>query len=351
MSSDVLPWAPDSDRQCRECPDKAPISAKSDPVRCGRCNSPFHQSCAERAKIDPAKGCRHCKKYKIHKDPFDDLKSFFAEDADKREKRFNSRLDKVDSTVANLDKKVSAKLNDLKEAVHELRQGQLVTSKKLEELEGVQKNLDDRVNKLESTTPSNLEKASQTAVEAAVKESTQRLINQRNLIIYGIPESGESSIRARHEADSRIIESLLETFPTSLSNGQFQLIRLGSSTHVAESRPRPLKIILSSLSDALSFKNMFLEQKKLATALPILKDLSITTDKTRMQQREFKQAKDILQKRLDKGETNLYISTRNGFPEIRKRKTLAQPDPLRSLMSLSETRHRTSSTSSNKSLN
>lgn len=80
--------------------------------------------------------------------------------------------------------------------------------------------------------------------ELMIEEYTERIRRKSNLIIYNMPESREEDAAKRQADDSKRVEDILPTF--NVTSSITKTFRLGKRSSVADSKPRPLKIIFEN---------------------------------------------------------------------------------------------------------
>lgn len=143
-------------------------------------------------------------------------------------------------------------------------------------------------------------------------EDRQRRKN--NIMIFNVAESASDSHADRLEHDNTAIHEL---FSLTKSDNIIQLKNNSKITRVGKfipnSKPRPVKIICNNESECHSIIQELWKLKKDQNLKQVLSQISITRDKTQMQQANFKAAKIDMLDRMKRGEKNLYIREVNGF--------------------------------------
>ena len=134
---------------------------------------------------------------------------------------------------------------------------------------------------------------------AEKKEDTEKAMARCNIIIYGLDEPTESDGEKRKIETNEKLDEIL-TFLEVPGVAPVKMHRLGkfkAATEGEASKPRPLKIILSSLDEATTIVNSC---KKLKNAPAHLKKLSVSHDLTNEERsfirEEVKKAKDLTAK-------------------------------------------------------
>lgn len=142
-------------------------------------------------------------------------------------------------------------------------------------------------------------------VSETVHELNERLLREKNLMIFGAAEleSGESD-------NTLVSDIILKAHPeANISN--IKIFRIG---RVNTTAPRPIKVILESSSEVKSIIRRAKELKK----VQLYNNIYLSFDRTRKQIDEYKALKGKLEARLRGGETNLKIKYFNGCPRIVK---------------------------------
>lgn len=218
-------------------------------------------------------------------------------------KDVDNKLGSLDASVGTLNTKVdnfTDKCENLKVDVDTLRKDYGELRADLDQEKTARKALEVRV-----ANP----------VSACLRELSERADKQRKLIAFGIPESGESNYKKKIEADRAFVTSLLELLAPDLVGVKFYVSRIGERVE-GNVVPRPLRVKFESAEQANLTLKLFIAQKKATVIPPLLLNLSLTGDKTKMQRDEYAQIKAQLEVRKATGEEGLFISTRSGAPVI-----------------------------------
>lgn len=158
------------------------------------------------------------------------------------------------------------------------------------------------------------EKLSAMTPHRIIMEAKDRSERERNVVIWGVPESGDSG------ADSGFVAEVLDHV-TGIPEGGIEVVeRVGKRQ---ESRPRPIKVRLNSLD----LKIAILKAKARLNSSKYNK-IYIRSDLTVQQTDMLRAARDELRDREAKGEADLKIIYRNEEPVvISTRQTKIRKDP------------------------
>lgn len=279
--------------------------------------------------MDEQKGsCQRCATYikaksqavprRAPPDRFEELRKALSEESRKQKDRLMERLEvltdmnsklgtldlKVGSLVAKVDS-LSTNYNALKEDVEILSANQVKLREDFER---------DKTERRKET------EGSQTiAVANCLKELTERADKQRKLVVFGVPESGENSVKKKLEADRAFVASLLQLLSPDFVNIRYFVSKIGDVVG-AEKVPRPLTVCVESPDQANFIIKLFISQKKTTTFPPLLRNLNVSADKTKLQREEYALAKAQLEGRKAMGKEDLMIVTRSGAPVVQTRK-------------------------------
>lgn len=144
------------------------------------------------------------------------------------------------------------------------------------------------------------------------RESTERSKIEFNAIAYGLPESTASTAALRVKDDLLTLNNHLNNLSIPVPN-EPKLVRLGNSS---AKKPRPLKIICKSTSDASQLISNFKSQIQLGLSPP--PGFNIVRDKTTLERNLLRQAHKDLEREMNSGSHNLTISYINGVPAVVK---------------------------------
>lgn len=146
--------------------------------------------------------------------------------------------------------------------------------------------------------------------EKIIQEIGDREKRKNNIIIYGHPESECQTNSEQQDLDAKLINDIL-TF-ASIDEPNIRPIRLGNVNRSVESKPRPIKVTLSSEPNVLSL----LKKSNNFQSVDKWKNIFLSRDRTLMQREIHNAARAERDERLAKGETNLKIKYKNGIPSV-----------------------------------
>ncbi|CAK1603884.1 unnamed protein product [Parnassius mnemosyne] len=147
------------------------------------------------------------------------------------------------------------------------------------------------------------------ATESAIQEMTERANRANNLIIYDVPESTSDIVDKRKEDGVGECVAIINTITNKVNCNGIKVFRLGAPKKHAGAKPRPLKAILHTKSDALE---VLRHRNKLS------EPSNITSDLTPLQREYLKYLREKLNKRINDGETDITIKYIRGHPTIVK---------------------------------
>lgn len=149
-------------------------------------------------------------------------------------------------------------------------------------------------------------------LENSSMEDVERVRRNGNIIIYGLPEPPLPSSGARKSADfteaGRVVATICPDLPTSF----MQVNRIGAFSQT-QARPRGLRVQLGIMTAAELLTNAF---RSITPKPPSLSGLSITRDRTPLQQRQLHSAIKELDERKKSGEENLSLSFSGSRPRV-----------------------------------
>lgn len=152
-----------------------------------------------------------------------------------------------------------------------------------------------------------------------VEELAEQHARKQNIIVFGISEqSPETGADLRIEADKVELSSVLKSCVPTMDLSTMRPHRLGRYSPT-QSRPRPIKVTLASVSDVHS---LIKNTNKLKNT-PNYSKISISYDRTPKQLSTYKKLKQQLNDRISSGENNITIKYVRGVPKI-----VTKPIPL-----------------------
>lgn len=184
----------------------------------------------------------------------------------------------------------------------------------------------EEINKNLETINKDVSAATELATKANAKipevftnvtsEVEDRLARKSNVIVFGIPENAGGDTLSRKSKDGEsLIQAFNElSFPVDLSHSTY--FRLGKfSQRLA--RPRPLKVIFSSMSKASELLCAFSQRKKSLDGSSSLKQILILPDQTEAQRLSYRNLKlELEDRKIAENNPNFKILTRNGRQQI-----------------------------------
>lgn len=151
--------------------------------------------------------------------------------------------------------------------------------------------------------------------QQVVDEIEDRLSRRRNVVMFGLPEPVGGDGRARKAKDLEAVSGILKEL-SAADTTPVTCLRLGKfSEHLAQ--PRPLKVVFSSADIATNLLINASQKKSQRETPGLLGQVHILQDQTENQRLRFKRLKlELAQRKIDEGNPNLKILTRNGVPRI-----------------------------------
>lgn len=225
----------------------------------------------------------------VNKELFDQLSESFKNSLDSLKDSLTSKIDNALSMINHTDTKV----NDLF----------------------------DRVNHVEVCVGNFSEKLSTlpdvgNMVRSCAAEIEDRESRKKNIILFGLPETGISQNPGQcSDSDIKNAKDLLSLFSSATIIDSVKLIRLGSSSSVQDQHKlRPMKISCSTVDMAKQLHLDFLKIKRGENPPENLKEIWLVPDRTKLQLQELADLKKEMLSRRSKGERNLRMVYRHGIP-------------------------------------
>lgn len=169
-----------------------------------------------------------------------------------------------------------------------------VLIKKLDEMQHIIESLQKEVQQLKDQKEA-------LNMEAILHEAQERQVRSNNFMLYNVNESNSGIIEERINADTTVVNKILEKVDVPLEN-LVKVTRVGKKG----GKPRPLKIKLSNSQTV--FKILRNKNKLTGT--------HISGDYTYMQREQMKAARSELNQREETGERDLTIKFHNGVPKV-----------------------------------
>lgn len=151
-------------------------------------------------------------------------------------------------------------------------------------------------------------------INDSVREINDRQQRQKNLMIFGVPESIPTPELTRAQLDNLTVTDIIKTAYPNSPTHDIRVIRVGRNN---PDKPRPLKVIMKSASDVSTIIRHAKEIKKSED----YKLISINFDRTPKQIAEYRDLKATLRTRQKNGENDIKIKYLNGCPKIIKVKS------------------------------
>lgn len=138
-------------------------------------------------------------------------------------------------------------------------------------------------------------------INEQIREINDRQSRQKNLMIFGVPETDEN--------DQELVQEMFTNHCPDVNTHGLKTFRI---SHVTPNKIRPLKVILSSSAEV----SKVIKQAKVIKLMDKYRNFSFSFDRTRKQIDEYKMLKATLIQRSLKGEKNLRIRYFQGTPKI-----------------------------------
>lgn len=231
--------------------------------------------------------------------------------------RADCNIDQSTNPLNDLNKKVTAILNqfsqlatksEINDGISSLKSDIQTLSAKLDameprllKVEAKTHELEQKINKFNSGISNEND---------LIAEVNDRCNRARNVILHKIPECPSSStdLKKKHDVDK--LAKLFNAMGLDLSYVSFYRIGKPSGPN-----PRPIKLILSSKEEAVTFFKKF-SQDNIVKADSSMADVSASRDRTPKERQLLQTLNDELKDRSSAGETNLTIKFVNGVPRI-----------------------------------
>lgn len=174
------------------------------------------------------------------------------------------------------------------------------------ELKEILKTVTDRLHALEVKITSSTNTLEPKIFEDILSEVRDRMNRERNILIFGVPESPSDNAQL---SDLVTVNNILHTTTTDSSITACSVRRLGKTPN--SNKPRPIKVVLNNTSDVKcvwKFKNRL--------ALTKYDKIVFRDDQTPRQIQYLKLLRAELNNRIDGGETDLTIKYIKHVPTI-----------------------------------
>ncbi|GJQ79167.1 hypothetical protein Trydic_g14700 [Trypoxylus dichotomus] len=149
-------------------------------------------------------------------------------------------------------------------------------------------------------------------VECIIQEVSDRQRRKNNIILYNVSENVLNNRNDQVAADMELVGELLQMLDVSVDN--LRTIRLGKFDSSRTDMKRPIKVCLP---DGDIASKAFQRRQKLRTS-DKFKNVFLVKDKTPMQLKLYREARQELLTRKAAGETDVYIKYINDVPKVVK---------------------------------
>lgn len=146
--------------------------------------------------------------------------------------------------------------------------------------------------------------------ESIIEEMNERRSRARNVILHGLSESKKRDSNEAKQEDEELLTSIIRDIQQRTSSTSLKFFRLGK---MSQGRNRPIKLILSSESEAIDLLKAFAKE---SSKFDYLKGISFTNDKTPKERDYLKSLRSMLAKNISDGEKDITIKFINGIPKI-----------------------------------
>ncbi|GJQ76743.1 hypothetical protein Trydic_g15586 [Trypoxylus dichotomus] len=150
-------------------------------------------------------------------------------------------------------------------------------------------------------------------VECIIQEVSDRQRRKNNIILYNVSENVRNNRNDQVAADMELVGELLQMLDVSVDN--LRTIRLGKFDSSRTDMKRPIKVCLP---DGDIASKAFQRRQKLRTS-DKFKNVFLVKDKTPMQLKLYREARQELLTRKAAGETDVYIKYINDVPKVNVR--------------------------------
>lgn len=277
-------------------------------VNCPKCNAPFHPSCAEKAGVTSDGGYRKCcgsRKSSPAREGFtiEELMAAMRLEFNPQLTAIDAKVTTTQETLTAIDTRVTQLGEDVRSITQRVTDAEHSIEKVTRELTVLQQST--------KKTPGNTSNMTD-----CLREFEDRNQRKKNIIIYGIAESNEKDTQSRVKLDLDKVSQLFSAISYVYSASQpLKILRIGKYSPNLD-KPRPIKVILDTFHSVTSITQAFAKLRKSSQLPPSLAGVGVTSDKTTMQQHEYRLLKAELTARTKGGETGLRIATKNGSATI-----------------------------------
>lgn len=287
-----------------------------DAVFCKGCSSPYHPGCAIRTGLLPngaySKCCRPKSPVGMSQSDLNVLVPSL--DTTTSQNMTNDSVSLIINKAINgLQIGLTKNFSSLSSAINDLSTKVDAVTSRLDEVITTVSDHSIRIKAIEGT----LHDINTNSITGnCMTEIHDRLSRSCNLILFGLADDIDDNSNGHLRDETR--NTILQLFSQFSSSGLFEnskLYRIGTFAQ-AQRHPRPVKIVCNSVDKARELHMSFLLAKKDNTYRPILQNLRLSRDLTKLQMEEMAELKKDLLIRHQTGDVGARIIHRNGVPSI-----------------------------------
>lgn len=153
--------------------------------------------------------------------------------------------------------------------------------------------------------------------EDMLREVNERTTRLNNVIIHNFNENPSLPPAEARQADEKLIAELFTYIGVAVFLEFRTFFRIGKPVP-APKKPRPTKIVFENQMQAAQFTKYFWDCKKDLVKFPQLKTISISRDRTPLQQQEYQAVRQKLDRLTAKGMTNWKIVYNGAIPILKR---------------------------------
>lgn len=289
-----------------------------DAIFCSVCDSPYHPGCASRVRVlDNGAYSKCCgPRSPLPSTQFDSSSSQTQPTNQSQQTTDNSVETIINNAISGLQLNMNANFSSLHTSISELKTNVESLTSKMERTISTVNDHSTRIAEIEGTINGlRVDSISRDCMT----EIQSRLSRSNNLILFGFNEViPEVDKNLQTSAEFNISDEIVKLFsvfsPPSLTTN-LKALRIGKFAQ-AQKRPRPVKIICSSMEVAKALHKAFLEAKRVQTYGPLLQGMRLSWDLTRLQLEEMSFLRKEVDSRRLAGETHARVVFRQGVPHI-----------------------------------
>lgn len=223
--------------------------------------------------------------------------------------QMQSVLDKLDNLLTKVDKidGMSSDIAAIKSDISDMNTSISAMEPRILTVENKVNNLEAQVSTLNSTQ-------GQLNSNSIIAELRERNYRAKNVMLYNLAESNSSNEESKRQHDLDLVKKLLQNIQPNIKLDKIKTIRVGKNR---PNKPRPLKLVLESDSDAIDVLREF-SAEAVALIDQRFSSLRISRDRTPEEISSYQALKAELDSRTNNGEEGLKIAFRRGIPKIVK---------------------------------